>query len=101
MIKEIELSARRWTDSFGNTYFSCQIFIDDKLFHTEPFHYGYEYSYEHFSSKYIRDNYLNGTAPDFKLPKEFLTSPSRYCRENGIKWVSRVTDVKRKRDLHK
>lgn len=96
-MKELGIHARRWADSFGNTYFTAEIYIDDDLFHTINFEYGYDNHYEHVAAKYIRANYDKDGK---QLPQEFVTSPSRYCRDNAIKFVSTADDVRRKKELH-
>lgn len=96
----IEVCAQRWTDSFGNTYFSCEIYVSDKLFHRQNFHYGYGYSFETYAANYLKQNYINGNKPELVFNQDFVNCPSRWCRENNIKWISRVQDVNRKKDLH-
>lgn len=98
MLKRIELQARRWTDSYGNTYFTAEIYVNDKLFHILPLQYGYGYHYEHVAAQYIWENYMDDKP---QLPTEFKRAPSRVARELGIEWMSNVVDVSRKRDLHK
>lgn len=96
----IEVNAQRWTDGFGNTYFSCEIFVSDKLFHRQCFHYGYGYFFETYAAKYIKGNYANGSNPEIVFNEDFVNYPRRWCLENNIRWVSKVQDVNRKKDLH-
>jgi len=56
-IKRIELFAREWYDkTYGNSYFACEIYVNDELVHTLPFQYGYGNHYEDMANKWLKAN---------------------------------------------
>ena len=91
-VKSIYLLARRWFQrSYGNTYHTCEIWVNDRMVHKIPFTYGYGDQWEYNASKWLVDNgFLD------RLTSYYV---SRYCRESGIEYNHTVTDVNRKRDL--
>ena len=40
-VKTVEVNTRHWTDSYGNTYFSGELFVNNKNVVSENFCYGY------------------------------------------------------------
>ena len=91
-VKKIYLHARRWFQrSYGNTYHTVEIWVNDRLVHKIPFTYGYGDQWSYNAGKWLFDNgygSFNGYYPI-----------SRYCRESGIEYNFAVEDVKRKKDL--
>jgi hypothetical protein len=95
--ERIELNARRWfQQSAGNTYFTCAIYVNDELVHTLPRQYGYGDHYADIAQRWLVDNgYIPGHKGEFGYSALW-----RVCDECQIKYVDRVTDVNRKKDLH-
>ena len=90
-IKTIEIQARRWFQkSYGNTYFSGEIYVNDKLAGKVVFEYGYGDHCIDFLFKVAQET--------GKLP---LTNDRLWqvCRDNDIKLLTNIVDVKRKKDL--
>jgi len=102
-VKKIYLHARRWFQrSYGNTYHTVEIWVNDRLVHKIPFTIldrksaGYDHQWSCDACKWLVDNgygRFNGVYPISSL---FLFI---YCREIGIEYNHTVEDVKRKRDL--
>jgi len=84
----ITVTAKRWTDSFGNTYHSCKVHRDDELLGALPFSYGY-------------DDHYKQTALEICNEADIFVGMSyvEFTRMDGI--VFNVDDVKRKKDLDK
>ena len=76
--------ARRWFDSFGNTYHSVACYRDQILVGKKDFVYGYG------------DHYLATAAEILVMPYSELRHSLRFERNSFL--VS-VTDVQRKKDL--
>jgi hypothetical protein len=91
-VQSIFVVGRRWFErTNGNTYHSAEIYVNNDLVHKIDFNYGYGNQFEWNAMLWLSKNgYLKGY-------KE--SSPSLYCRDNGISYNSTVTDVKRKKDL--
>lgn len=92
-IKRIDILGRRWFQrTYGNTYHSVEIWIDDNLVHKVPFAYGYDRMYEQTAIDWL--------AKFGYLPKEAARWPTRRVAEDlGIEIESTAVDVDRKRDL--
>jgi hypothetical protein len=91
-VKKIYLHARRWFQrSYGNTYHTVEIWVNDHLVHKIPFTYGYGDQWSYNAGKWLVDNGYGRFSGYYPI--------SRYCRESGIEYNHTVEDVKRKRDL--
>lgn len=97
-VKSIYLLARRWFQrSYGNTYHTCEIWVNDRMVHKIGFTYGYGDQWEWNASKWLVDNgFIDRRDSEVRL---YYYPISRYCRESGIEYSNTVTDVNRKRDL--
>jgi hypothetical protein len=97
-VKSIYLHARRWFQrSYGNTYHTCEIWVNDRMVHKIPFTYGYGDQWEWNAQKWLVDNsFLDRHDSEVR---GYHYPISRYCRESGIEYNNTVTDVNRKRDL--
>jgi hypothetical protein len=89
--KKIEIWGKRWFQrSYGNTYHTVRIYLNDKLAYESPQTYGYG------------DHYSHGTAKDWLVENGYLPpgKPIWYLRDhNGVDLLDHVEDVKRERDL--
>jgi hypothetical protein len=95
-IKSIELYAKKWfQNSYGNTYFSCEIYINDTFIHKIEFCYGYGRHYETVALKYLMKN-LFSKQLNKKIENKSLWS---ICDILNIKYKSIACDVMRKKDL--
>lgn len=90
----IHVHGRRWFErTNGNTYHSCDIWVDGEHVYRVDFAYGYGSQFEQNASVWLQKHgYIKGK-------DDVFLSLSYYCRENNIKYVSEVTDVQRKKDL--
>lgn len=97
-MQQITIFGRRWFErTNGNTYFSVQIWIDDRLAHTIPYEYGYDDQYLQAAMDWLEDN---GHIKREHYPESGSTeSPHMWRDRTGIKLVASVADVGRKRDL--
>ena len=95
--KSITIIGRRWfTTTYGNTYFSAEIYVNGKHVHKINCEYGYESMYLQSAFYWLDENgYTNRERNLNGMFKPIW----RYCKENGIELVNSVTDVSRKRDL--
>lgn len=95
--QSITIRGRRWFQkTYGNTYFSCEIFVNGENVHNIDYQYGYgnQYSWEAAKwldqNKYIKlEHFSNGGT-------EALWT---YCDKNNIDLYDTVIDVQQKRDL--
>ena len=91
-VKSIQVIGKRWFQrSYGNTYHSVKISINNNKWIRLPKQYGYG------------DQYIT-TAKNYLVKEGFLkeigdNSMWRYCEENNIKLLTSVSDVKREIDL--
>lgn len=54
--KKIEIQAKEWTDrTYGNSYFSSRITIDDKVVRVTEMDSGYGEAYLHNAMQWLRD----------------------------------------------
>ncbi len=96
-IKRIELSAKKWFDSFGNTYHSCEIYVNDNFVHKIDFCYGGGSHYETTSLQWLIKNYFS---KQLKNKLNNHVALWRICEEIiKCKFISRSYDVNRKKDL--
>jgi hypothetical protein len=94
----IHVSGRRWFQrGAGNTYHSVSVWVDGDCVYRCDFAYGYDRQYEYTAQGWLKVNgYLPGLEQHEGAPDECLW---RYCERKGIKLVSEVTDVTRRKDL--
>lgn len=92
-IKSITIIGRRWFQStYGNTYFSSEIYVNGELVHRIDFEYGYGSMYKQSAFEWLQENEF--------ISLERRTQPSwQYCQDNNIELIDSVTDVQRKKDL--
>ena len=92
-MRSIFIEARQWHDrTYGNSYYSAQVFIDGEHVLSTGMNYGYEYQYEHdVARELIKLELLPDTC-------DSGYSMRAYCRDNGIDFYSVRYDTK-KREL--
>ena len=96
--KVIHISGRRWFHRGpGNTYHSVNAWVDGDLVYRCDYAYGYGAHYEQTAERGLEElGYLPGLE---KYKNGGSESLYRYCERKGIKFVSEVVDVGRKKDL--
>lgn len=96
--KIIHIHGRRWFErTNGNTYHTCDIWVDGDHVQKLGFQYGYGTQYEWNACQWLAENgYLRGYQRHENGSGESLW---RWCERNGVKLVNEVSDVQRKRDL--
>jgi len=83
--------ANRWFDKInGNTYHSCEVYIDNKLIKRVPFTYGYGEQYLQTALAILHEA---GIAKEFNMLWQYQESIGR---DNCL---IKVSDVSRKKDL--
>ena len=97
-MKLLHIHGRRWFERVnGNTYHTCEIWVDGDHVHKVPFTYGYGSQYEQSAQDWL---VKNGYFPGMERRKwGGYPCMSIWCRDHGIKYVNEVDDVARKRDL--
>ena len=91
--KSIFVQGRRWRDSYGNTYHTADIIVDEYKVYTTPITYGYG------------DHYVDTTATEWLVEQGYLKGGKRRCpawtlaREQGIDFDYAAENVRRKKDL--
>ena len=90
----ITIYNKEWFDSYGNTYFSAEVYLNSDLIMSTPMQYGY--------SEHCKQVFKMAFCKHFKI--DYQNAPGRVVREtlgkNGIKISVSTRDVK-KRDLNK
>lgn len=99
--KKVSIFGKRWFQkTYGNTYHSAEIEVNDNLVHKIEFCYGYGSQYEWNAYKWLQENgYIKISQKDMNSRGSVAICLGRYCRENDIEFSSTVVDVKRKKDL--
>jgi len=94
----IRLFGRRWWNRrVGQTYHSCEIWVDDKLVHKVEYAYGPDQMWEQNGTNWLQANgYLPGREVKEGTPGEALW---RYCEREHIHLLTDRVDVARKKDL--
>lgn len=84
----VHVDARRWNDTYGNTYHSVSVYRNGEYAGCIPFEYGYGDHYPHTAGciLHLKDPYALGRWAE----RESL----------GIRLTTDVIDVKRRKDLH-
>lgn len=94
---EILIRGRRWFQkSYGNTYFTATIYINNKLVANLPEQYGYGEYYMQAAGEWLK---RNGYTAQREYPTGGLEPLWHYCRDNGITLYYDAVDVKREKDL--
>lgn len=113
-IKAVSITAKRWTDSYGNTYHSVylsalasreisnagfsdtnDIDLDWMDLASESFTYGYDRQYDQTALELFKQ-VVEGVNLE---GKDFIAYLSTACRGLSIAFTENVYDVKRKKDL--
>lgn len=90
----VTVIGRRWFDRvYGNTYHSVEVYVNGELVGSNPFEYGYDNQYEQTAGDILAKN--------FKLPfpNDGLYHSLWQLKNYGVKFISSVSDVERKKDL--
>lgn len=98
MPKKIEIWGRRWfSRTYGNTYFTARIYVNDQLIHTMPEEYGYGDHYMHRAFEWLEENGFVPERPRHanNMPTE---PPWRWCQINNIEFLYHAEDIQRRRD---
>lgn len=95
--ESISIYGRRWfSRTYGNTYFTVAIYVDNELVHQSDREYGYGDYYAQAAGEWLAEN-------GYIVPKKYDHGGQEalwlYCRNNDIKFTNEVADVKRQRDL--
>ena len=94
----VRLVGRRWFQrSYGNTYHTVDVYVDEELIGESSRQYGY-------GDQYIQTGFAilmeNTNLPPLRRYSNGMDEPVyRWAERNGIKMEYLVTDVRRKRDL--
>jgi hypothetical protein len=103
--KSIQTYGRRWTDMYGNTYHSVEVFVNfgspitvaNTVKFSDNFTYGYGNQYEYTALELLKNN---GILPIvIKRAQENWTPIWKLMKQQNIKYSTFVQDVKRKKDL--
>jgi len=92
-INELTIISTRWFDkTYGNTYHSCRVLIDNKEIGVVDFTYGYDEMYIQTALEILKSNdYLFDNVNELK----------RFISNNKDSAVIYCKDVKRKKDMGK
>lgn len=89
----VAIYGSRWFDrTYGNTYHTSQLYVNDELIETSPLTYGYDEGYLDTGLKMLEKHYT--------LPTGYRTDMRWRLRDFIKSFVYRATDVSRKRDLY-
>ena len=101
-IDQITIIGKRWFErSGGNTYHSCEVFVNGQSIGYKPFTYGYEEAYKQTALTILQEaGYFKHTGESLKsgANKDYYEF-TMDMRENRNKYVISVSDVSRKKDL--
>lgn len=95
-VTSIRLLGRRWFQkSYGNTYHTCEVWVNDELVHKCPFAYGYGSQYAQSAQDWLDKNgYLPGMCSN-----NMNETLWRYCVRKNITLTNQVIDVHHRKDL--
>ena len=98
-VESITILAKTWFDkTYGNSYFTATVYVNNDRAFDIPFTYGYGSMYEQVAfEQLVEKGYLKPL--DNKSSCYGWYPPSLHCRENGIKLISEIVTVARKKDL--
>ena len=92
-VESVTLVGRRWFNkSKGNTYHSCEIFVNGRIAHKIEYAYGYGQQYEDSAKNWLT---TNGYLSDIEKHEPLWS----WTKRNNVALVNTVTDVQRKKDL--
>ena len=89
----VELNARKWQDSNGNTYHNVQVYVNDDYIGSSGKEYGYGTQYESTANKMLFDKYN----PPYGYDPS--NNPIYMLKDKGIRVISNGDYVNRKRDM--
>lgn len=92
--KQVEFQARRWNDSYGNTYHVVDVYVNGSFVGSSPKTYGYGSQYEQTGLEILKKN---GFFP--RALNNYSGATWRFFKDRNIEFLSRAKDVKRQRDL--
>ena len=97
--RSITLSGKRWfQESYGNTYFTTEVYVNGEHVKRIGPKYGYGDQWEYAASEWLHEN--GYTAGVDRNAHNILTPCLwRWCDENSVEYVRVVSDVSRERDL--
>ena len=97
-MKTLHISGRRWFDKVGgNTYHSSTVYVDGEFHAKIECTYGYGDHYIQSATQLLdKAGLLPGLGRFVHGGTESLW---RYCERSGIRLVTEVSDVSRKKDL--
>lgn len=89
----VAIYGSRWFDkTYGNTYHTTELYVNDKLIETSDLTYGYDDGYIDTGLKMLEKHFV--------LPKGYNTSMRWQLRDFVRSYVTRAVDVTRKKDLY-
>ena len=96
-VKSVLIHGRRWfRRSAGNTYFSADIYVNDKRVHRIDYAHGYGDHYIDMAAQWLdRHGYIKLKHHENGSIEQLW----QYCKDRGIKYDYSVEDVKRRQDL--
>lgn len=92
-VKSVRFDARKWQDSFGNTYHVVDVYVNGRYLDSSKVTYGYGNYYEITGAKVLSEN---GYYP---RALNNVSNVYSFFRKRGIDFDSNSEFVKRKRDL--
>lgn len=93
-IQSIIIIGRRWRDKLnGNTYHSCNVYVNGKHAARVEFTYGYGNQVEYTGMSAL---HTTGKLPDWDTQRD---TPWGYCERHNINYEREIIDVQRKKDL--
>jgi hypothetical protein len=92
-LQSVKIVGRRWFQrTYGNTYHTADIYVNDKLVHTTPMQYGYGDQYMQTGWAWLENNGY--------IPKDSAGDPPwRVAEKMGFDLSYYANDVRRRRDL--
>ena len=93
-VNSIIVEALEWHDNDnGNSYFSAQIWVDNKLIARIPFGYGYGNQYISEAAHILRNTGYMGLQDNYTIhvgSRTFPMSLERYCNKNKIELTTHI-----------
>jgi hypothetical protein len=96
-IERIEIHGKRWFQkTYGNTYFTAKIFVNDELVYEMPMQYGYGDHYIDMATQWLSDNgYIERDDGEHGFHQPIW----RIAQRDGFVYKYYVQDVARQKDL--
>ena len=96
--KSVHVVGRRWFQkSYGNTYFTADIYVDGELVHTLPKQYGYGDHYADMAYTWLEEN--NRAPMRIRHPNGGVQPAWQVAQDYGFEFTYFAHDVRRERDL--